>query len=380
MGDNMKQITFLVLHLGYGGIETSTINTANALSKKYKIKLISFYNLDNNQTNLLNKNIEVKYLCNCGPNKKELKEAIKKINLISIFREVFKAIKLLINKRRLLKKEIINDNSYALISTRVEFSVILSKYGKNNSLKIAQEHHHHNDNKKYINKLKRKYNRIDYLFSLTSTLKDDYEKFLCKNTHTKVVIIPNMLEKEVSKKSLLKEKNIISVGRLHEGKRIDDLIRIFSKIDNKNSKLFIIGSGEEEEKLKKLIKELKLSKRVVMTGYLNKEQQEEYFLNSCVFAMTSISEGLPMVLLESMQYGVPCIAYETESGVKDIIDNDKNGYIISNRDENEYIKKLNKILSEEEILKKFHKSAIKKSEMYSSENIVKEWEKVLDGK
>jgi len=117
-----------------------------------------------------------------------------------------------------------------------------------------------------------------------------------------------------------------------------------------------------------------------MTGYLNKEQQEEYFLNSCVFAMTSISEGLPMVLLESMQYGVPCIAYETESGVKDIIDNDKNGYIISNRDENEYIKKLNKILSEEEILKKFHKSAIKKSEMYSSENIVKEWEKVLDGK
>jgi len=249
MGDNMKQITFLVLHLGYGGIETSTINTANALSKKYKIKLISFYNLDNNQTNLLNKNIEVKYLCNCGPNKKELKEAIKKINLISIFREVFKAIKLLINKRRLLKKEIINDNSYALISTRVEFSVILSKYGKNNSLKIAQEHHHHNDNKKYINKLKRKYNRIDYLFSLTSTLKDDYEKFLCKNTHTKVVIIPNMLEKEVSKKSLLKEKNIISVGRLHEGKRIDDLIRIFSKIDNKNSKLFIIGSGEEEEKL-----------------------------------------------------------------------------------------------------------------------------------
>lgn len=376
----MKKITFLLLHLGYGGIETSTINTANALSKNYKIKLVSFYNLENNQTKLLNKNIEIKYLCKYNPNKKEIKEAIKKFNLFVIFKESFKAIKILIDKKRLLKQQIINDDSYALISTRVEFSVLLSKYGKKNCIKIAQEHHHHNNNKKYINKLKNKYNKIDYLFSLTSTLKTDYEKFLSKNNHTKIVLMPNMLEKKINKKSSLTEKNIISVGRLHEGKRIDELINIFSKIDNKNSKLFIIGSGEEEGKLKELVKKLKLSERVIMTGYLNKDEQTKYFLNSCIFAMTSISEGMPMVLLESMQYGVPCIAYETESGVSDIIENGQNGYIIQGRDENQYIKRLNEILSDKNILNQFQKNAIKKSEMYSSENIIMEWEKILNDK
>ena len=57
----MKKITFLVLHLGYGGIETSTINTANSLCDKYDIEIMSFYNLDNNQANKLNSKIRVKW-------------------------------------------------------------------------------------------------------------------------------------------------------------------------------------------------------------------------------------------------------------------------------------------------------------------------------
>ena len=90
-------------------------------------------------------------------------------------------------------KEIKNDNSYALISTCVKFSILLNKYGKKDCLKIAQEHHHHNNNKKYINRLK-SYNNINYLFALTTTLKKDYEKFLCGNKNIKIELMPNMIE------------------------------------------------------------------------------------------------------------------------------------------------------------------------------------------
>ena len=107
---------------------------------------------------------------------------------------------------------------------------------------------------------------------------------------------------------------------------------------------------------------------------------EKKFLSSCIFAMTSISEGLPMVLLEAMQYGVPCIAYETDSGIKDIIDDGENGYVITGRNETDFIEKMNYLLGNEKELKKFQKNAISKSKKFSSENLSKKWIDILEQK
>ena len=177
----MKKITFLVLHLGYGGIETATINTANTLSNKYKVEIISFYNLNKNQSNRINKNVKVKYLLDGEPNKREFLEAIKNKKIFLVLKEGFKSLNILIKKKQLLKKEIKQSKSEILVSTRYDFSSILSKYGRKDTIKIAQEHHHHNNDKKYIKVLSNKYKNIDYLFALTKGLKDDYEKFLSKN-------------------------------------------------------------------------------------------------------------------------------------------------------------------------------------------------------
>lgn len=374
---NNNKISFLLLHLGYGGIESATINTANALSDKYEIELLSFYNLDKNQENKLNKNINVKYLYNGGPNKEKFLDSIKNRKVVSIFKEGFKALNILIKKKLLIIKYIKNCDSKYIISTRVEFSSLLSKYGKHETIKIAQEHHHHNNNKKYIRKLKNNYDRIDYLCALTTTLKNDYEKFLNYNNHTKIILMPNMLSDFPTKKTDLKNKNFISVSRLDEGKRIDEIIKIFSKINNKDSELYIIGDGKEFTKLQQLIEDLKLSDKVHMLGYLDKKEIEKYMLKSSIFLMTSISEGLPMVLLETMSYGLPCVAYETDSGTSDIIDNGKNGYIIKNRNEEEYIEKINILIGDQEKLKEFSNNSIIKSKEFSSEEILKAWNKIL---
>ena len=375
---NKKKITFLLLHLGYGGIETSTINTANALSDYYDIEIISFYNLANNQSNMLNGKIKIKYLYNGEPNKNEFITALKRKNLLLIIKEGLKSISILTKKKYLIKEEILKSDSFAIISTRCDFSVLLNEYGADNIIKIAQEHHHHNNNRKYINRLKKQYKNIDYLFALTDSLKSDYEKFLKHNKKTKIVVVPNMLTKsEDNLISDLSSRNIVSIGRLHEDKRIIDLIDIFSKTDNSDNKLYIIGDGEEKEKLESHIKELSLDKRVILTGYLNKNQQKTYLENSSVFAMTSISEGLPMVLLEAMDCGIPCIAYATDSGTKDIIKNNINGFIIENRDEKEYIAKLDLLLSNENLRKKFSTDCKETAQKYYKENIVKKWINIL---
>ena len=375
---NKNKITFLLLHLGFGGIESATINSANALSEYYDVELVSFYNLKDNQTKQLNKKVKIKYLYDGEPNKKEISSAIKKLNIIKIFKEGFKAVDILYKKNALIKKEIINCDSFAIVSTRVEFSTQLSKYGRDGIIKIAQEHHHHNNNKKYINCLKYKYKNIDYLCALTKNLQKDYKKFLEKtNDNTKIILLPNMIIDSNFDISDLNNKNIISVGRLEEGKKVDELITIFNDLNIKDSQLFIIGSGSKEAELKQLVNQLNINDKVKFLGYLNSKEQQKYYLKSSLFAMTSITEGLPMVLLEAMQHGLPCIAYETDSGVNDIIKNSKNGYVIKNRNQKDYVKKLKSILLNKKIKNGMQKEALKTVEKFSSDNILKIWFKIL---
>ena len=286
-------------------------------------------------------------------------------------------IDILIKKKVSIIKYLMTTKSDAIISTRVEFSILLSNYGKYDILKIAQEHHYHNNDKRYISKLKNQYYGIDYLCALTATLKKDYEKFLEKNNHTKVILLPNMICNLPKKNSLLNNKNIITISRFDYGKKNDDIIKAFSKIKNSNYKLYLIGDGKEYENLLKLIKELKLEDKVIMTGYLPKPEIEKYMLKSSLFLMASLTEGLPMVLLEAMSYGIPCIAYETASGVDDIIDNGINGYVIKNRNEEEYIEKIEKLMNNVKLRKEMGEQAKETINKFSKEEILKIWYKIL---
>lgn len=372
----IKSIDFLVLHLGYGGIESTTINSANALCSKYDVNIISFYNLSDNQEAKIDKRIDIKHLYDGEPNKDSFMYYLKKGNLIGIFKEGIIAISILIKKKALIIKYIKSSKSDAIVSTRIEFNLLLDKYGKSNVTKIAQEHHYHNGDKKYINKLK-KYHNIDYLFALTKTLENDYKRFLLKNKHTKVVLVPNMICEIPNISSNLEGKNIITVSRLDYGKRNDAIIKAFSKIKAKDWKLYIIGDGKEFENLKLLINELKLENRVILTGYKDKKEIERYMLKSSLFLMASETEGLPMVLLEAMSYGIPCIAYETASGINDIIISDKNGYVVKDRNEEEYISKINQVIDNEQLRKKLGKNAKDTAYQFSEEKILKIWYDIL---
>ena len=377
-GLDVRKITFLMLHLGIGGIETSTINTANALSKKYDIELVSLYNLNNNQLNKITKKVKVKFLYNGEPNKNEFINALKQKKYFKVLKEGLKSVYILIIKRLFIIKEIITCKSDVIVSTRVEFSTLLSKFGARKKIKIAQEHHHHNNNNKYIRKLSYKYNNINYLFALTKTLESDYEKFLKYNRETKIVLMPNMIKSKFNKITNLKENNLIFVGRMHECKKVDDLVKIFSKLNITNSKLFIIGDGEEFNNVKELIKELNLEDKIYLLGFLDQNEISNYLMKSKLFCMTSLTEGLPMVLLEAMSHGVPCIAYDTKSGVKDIIDNNENGFIIYNRNEEEYINKINMLINNKKMLKNMSENALKKAKSFSEKEIVKSWTNILN--
>ncbi len=369
---NRGKVTFLSLHLGVGGIENATINTANSLCKDRDVQIICFYKLSSDNIYNIDKRVKIKYLYEGKPNREELLDAIKHIKIISIIKNSFIAARILWKKHFMMIKEIKNIKEGIVISTRIEFTTLLNRYGNNNILKVAQEHYHHNDNKKYIRTMYYNYYDIDYVLALTNGLKEDYERFL-RGSKTKVITIPNMLDDIVHKSSNLDSNNVIFVGRLDAGKKINEIVDIAGKLENNKWIFKIIGDGKEKNNLTNQIKEKKLTKKVLLLGSKPHSEVLDELYKSSIFIMTSISEGLPMVLLEAMSIGLPCIAYETRSGVSDIISNNVDGFVIKNRDQDEMIKKLEELMNNVKLRKEMGKKALEKAKQFSKEEITNKW-------
>lgn len=374
----MKKITFLMLHLNYGGIEKQVTTLANELSKEYKIEIISLYNILSGKSFYeLDERINVKYIFNSGPNRSEIKNALKKFKLINLVSELRKAFKMLYTKYFGLKKIINKLNTDILISSRIEFS---KQIKRDDIITISQEHSFI-DEKKYIKKVKRSFKHIKYLVVMTKGAKQRYDEWLKEEKiKPEVVVIPNMIkENKTGKTSTLTNNQIISVGRLEEVKDFYTLILIFSVIVKKypNYVLKIIGEGSMREKLEEQIKNCNLEKKVILTGKLNENEINNEFLKSDIFVLTSKSESFSLVLCEAMNYGIPCVAFDVDVGPREIIQNGKNGFLIEDRNIDLMIKKIDGLLSNNDIRKKMGIDAKKKASQYYPDKILDKWVDIL---
>lgn len=186
-------------------------------------------------------------------------------------------------------------------------------------------------------------------------------------------VIPNMLSFETNRQSSCSEKRVIAVGRLDSQKRFDRLINIWYKVHKEcpDWKLDIFGSGPEKERLVKQIDYMKLNGTITIKKTTHNIEDE--YLNSSVFVMTSVYEGLPMTLLEAFSCGVPCVSYNFKCGPKDIIDSGKNGYCIEEEDQSDYVDKLTKLIKDDRLRKGFGREAKVKSELYTVDSIMPIW-------
>lgn len=121
-------------------------------------------------------------------------------------------------------------------------------------------------------------------------------------------------------------QRIIYVGRLVEGKGLDDLIWAFATGLDENWTLLLVGAGPLEAKRRKYVSDLNVLDRVVFTGAVSDVRP---FLKSAqIFAFCSRPEGFPNALLEAMSQGLCCRSYDCNVGPSDLISNGVNGFLI----------------------------------------------------
>lgn len=136
-------------------------------------------------------------------------------------------------------------------------------------------------------------------------------------------------------------KVVIFAGRFSKVKGIDLIIRAFSLLnrDIPESHLLLVGKGEEEGNLRRLVSELNV-KNVKFLGSISHEVMPEILNCSDVLVLASHTEGMPTVALEALACGIPVISTRV-GDVPRIIRNERIGFLIDDRDVNE-IKELMK--------------------------------------
>lgn len=182
------------------------------------------------------------------------------------------------------------------------------------------------------------YKKADRIIANSEGTKSDLikKRIVSKN---KILVIPNPVLNnnylEISKEPVnnnfindRKTKTILSIGRLHRQKNYPLLIKAFKTVNNhnKDTRLIIIGQGDEKEALEKMIKELHLTEVVNIEGF--KQNIYPYLRKADVFALSSSWEGFGNVIVEALAMGKPVVCTNCQGGPKYILDNGRYGKLV----------------------------------------------------
>lgn len=229
-----------------------------------------------------------------------------------------------------------------------------------------------------------------YTDTLITINKEDYDRVKSKFKSKKVEYIPGIgidlkkfnsveLDRDLKRDELGLPKDafvVLSVGELNKNKNHEVVIRAIAKIDNPDIHYVVCGQGELESYLRKLSKKLGIESQIHLLGF--RKDISEICKTSDVFAFPSFREGLSVALMEAMVCELSIICSEIR-GNKDLIDDNKGGYLIDPINVVELAKKI-LMLNEDQNKKKnmglYNAKRIKEFELI---NVLKKTAKLYRG-
>lgn len=207
----------------------------------------------------------------------------------------------------------------------------------------------------------------------------DYYKKLAP----KAIVIPNPVDSNVELPKIVeystRPKEIVFVGRMsiHQ-KRHDILFRAMKEINKvlPEYKLRLYGDGKYIEEIKAMSYEMGLKDVVVFEGAV--DNVIERIKYSRLMLLTSDYEGIPNVVIEAFQAGVPVVSTDcSPGGCRVLIEDGKNGFITPFRDYKATAEKAIELLSDEKLANQFINNSRTKLQEFSPEIIFQKWDEYI---
>lgn len=217
--------------------------------------------------------------------------------------------------------------------------------------------------------LRSRYRLLRHADAIVSLSESDAQKW--RSIYPQVRVIPNVVHlNPTSRMSSLEQKRIIFVGRLAEQKGIPELLEVWSIVYNRypDWQLDIYGEGEQES----LCRDVE--------GINVFPPIEDIFSNYCessMLVLTSRWEPFGLVIPEAMSCGVPVVSFEGD-GPCEIISDGVDGYIIKDRNKDEFANKVCQLIEHVALRQQLGKKAIRKAQRYSADNIMPMWKELFE--
>lgn len=220
----------------------------------------------------------------------------------------------------------------------------------------------HGDFKYYFNVFKESQNIISSVITVSDYLKDKIENLDLNNPKFKLESIKFPVPSaQAFNRAPSHNIRLIFVGSLIESKGVMSLFDITNLLDKQSIDyhLSIIGHGDKESDLKVLFKD---NNNVTFFGKLDNIKVLELYSNQDIILLPSKGEGLPVVLVEAMKYGVVPMATNLKSGIPQLIEHSVNGFTVELGDYISYVNYIEKLHCNRSQLKKMSRLCIEKSE------------------
>lgn len=216
------------------------------------------------------------------------------------------------------------------------------------------------------------YRFADAITVLTSK---DFE--IWKNRYKELVVMPNPCDlRSGGKNSTCREKNVVAAGRVIDWhlKGFDNLIRCWGKLCHSFPDWKLNIAGLIDEKSRKEMDELINQYACTNVEFLGfRRDVYEIMTHSEIFALTSRREGLPMALIEAMDAGCCCVAFDVITGPSDIINDNETGLLVKNQDNDAMVNALKKVMSDNILRHKLSVNASESVQRYSVDKIAQQW-------
>ena len=369
-----NKIVFLVLHLGCGGAERAVISQANLLAANYHVEILSAYQLDEQPAFPVDPKVQITYLRQyLRPNKEELRRSIARKNPFSMIKEIFRSLRILYLRTHLMKKAVKKSDGHIFISSRYLYHRLLTQHAPAGAICIAQEHNHHNGDEKYIRKQVKAVAKMDYFMPVSAELTEFYKGRV--GSRVSCLYIPHHLEIIPRGESPLTGKGILSVGRFSPEKGMDELIRVYQEVHKHHPDwdLHLVGDGELRPALEQQAAETGLGNQIHFHGFCSQDQIRSRMKEMSIYVMTSHTEAFGLVLIEAQAMGLPCIAYDSAQGAREILRSGENGILIPDRDRGKMVAEICRMIEDASYRKNIGRSGKESVRTYSKENVEKKW-------
>jgi glycosyltransferase involved in cell wall biosynthesis len=150
------------------------------------------------------------------------------------------------------------------------------------------------------------------------------------------------------------------IGRLVDGKGLEDLLIAMSKVKSQRSNVILViyGAGPLEPKLRKMAKELDIESKIEWRGFVPYSKVPEALAQIDIFVYPSWHEGFGRSIMEALAMEKAVVATNV-GGIPDLIQDGENGFLIAPHKPTELAEKLNKLIGDKDLREKFGKTGRK---------------------